>query len=82
MQRLRAELTGELPSVDIALHSPSYAAGFSAQMQNAVAAFADPQLGFWHEFGKTAARIWDGGGIQAELNALAEEFRPAAESEG
>jgi hypothetical protein len=49
-------------------------------MQNAVAAFSDSQPGFWASFGKTAARIWDGGGIQAELNALAEELRPVADT--
>jgi arabinogalactan oligomer/maltooligosaccharide transport system substrate-binding protein len=82
MQKRRGELTGELPSVEVTLSGRPYAAGFFAQMQNAVGAFADPQLGFWASFGRAAARIWDGGGIQAELGALAEELKVPEEEAG
>jgi arabinogalactan oligomer/maltooligosaccharide transport system substrate-binding protein len=83
MQRMRVEMTGELPSIEMTLLSPSYAAGFGAQMQNAFAAVPVPAAaGFWDSFGRAAARIWDGGSIQAELGALADEIRvPAAGDE-
>jgi arabinogalactan oligomer/maltooligosaccharide transport system substrate-binding protein len=80
MQRLRVELTGELPSVDMELRSPAYVAGFTAQMRDAFAAVSAPAAaGFWDLFGQAAARIWDGGNVQTELGALSEGLRPPAE---
>ena len=81
MQKLRAELTGELPSVEVPLIGRAYAAGFFAQMQNA---FASPYApaGFWDLFSKTAAGIWDGGSAQTELGALVEELKPPEDEPG
>ncbi|MDR0325431.1 MAG: extracellular solute-binding protein [Oscillospiraceae bacterium] len=71
MQRLRVELTGELPSVDTALRSPSYIAGFAAQMRNAFAYTSLPAAyGFWESFGDVCARIWDGANMKEELSSF------------
>jgi arabinogalactan oligomer/maltooligosaccharide transport system substrate-binding protein len=76
MQRIRVDKTGDIPSVDVTLRSPAYAAGFLAQMQNAYSTTAMPQSDkFWEAFGKTSARIWDGGNAKTELEALIEELR-------
>jgi arabinogalactan oligomer/maltooligosaccharide transport system substrate-binding protein len=68
MQRLRTGLTGELPSVILTMAPPYY--GFIRQLANAVAAPGIPQAAaYWEEFGRAAARIWDGADIQETLDA-------------
>ena len=76
MQRLRAELTGELPSVEAGLRSPAYAAGFAAQMADAYAAPSIPEAAaYWKAFSEACALIWDGGTVQDELAAAADALR-------
>ncbi|MDR0292933.1 MAG: extracellular solute-binding protein [Oscillospiraceae bacterium] len=80
MQKLRVELTGELPSSDITLRAPAYADGFMRQMEHAVPypAFL-PSSDFGRAlavFEEAAARIWDGADIGAELAACSAARRP------
>lgn len=82
MQALQAELTGDLPSVEMTIRLPAYAAGFNRQMQNAFAAPSLPEAaGYWTLFNAAAARIWEGGNVQAEMSAASHAFF-AAEEEG
>ncbi|MCL2002909.1 MAG: extracellular solute-binding protein [Oscillospiraceae bacterium] len=83
MQTLRMELTGELPSVELAVRSPPYAAGFIGQLAVAYAAPSVPGASaYWSAFGDAAARIWDGGDVRGELSAAIAELRPAPEITG
>jgi arabinogalactan oligomer/maltooligosaccharide transport system substrate-binding protein len=80
LQRLRIELTGEMPSVDMVMNSPFYAAGFIEQMKSAVPAPVLPQAAaYWAAFGQAAANIWDGQAVQAELNAAVTALRSVPE---
>jgi arabinogalactan oligomer/maltooligosaccharide transport system substrate-binding protein len=80
MQALRLRLTGELPSVELDLRTPHYAAGFSRQMASAYAAPSLPQaVRLWEEVTAAAAKIWDGGDVTAELAAAAAALRPPPE---
>jgi arabinogalactan oligomer/maltooligosaccharide transport system substrate-binding protein len=76
MQKLRIELTGELPSVDIALPPPHYSAGFVSQLRFAYGAPTIPETErYWAAFTAAAARIWDGADIGAELSSAAAGLR-------
>ena len=74
MQRLRYELTGALPVVDIELGGEfgEIATGLLEQMNYAYPMPSIPQMGrFWDVMNSASANIWDGNGqnIQSELDA-------------
>ena len=82
MQKLRVELTGELPSMDMILRNPPYAAGFAAQMRSAFAYTSLPAAdGFWEMFGGLCARVWDGADMRAELASFWRTPEPETEEE-
>lgn len=69
MQKLRFELTGSLPSIDIAVDSP-YIPGFLKQLDYAFPMPSIPQMGaFWDAMNSASANIWDGADIKTELDA-------------
>ena len=69
MQKLRFDITGALPSVDIEVESP-YIAGFTKQLQFAFPMPSIPQMGkYWDAMGAASANIWDGADVQTELDA-------------
>jgi arabinogalactan oligomer/maltooligosaccharide transport system substrate-binding protein len=70
MQLLRLEITGALPSIDIAVDS-EFALGFIAQLDYAFPMPSVPQMSaFWDAAGSASSNIWDGADVQAELDAL------------
>lgn len=70
MQELRYEITGALPSIDIAVDSP-YSLGFIDQLNYAFPMPSVPQMSaFWDAAGAASSNIWDGADVQAELQAL------------
>jgi arabinogalactan oligomer/maltooligosaccharide transport system substrate-binding protein len=76
MQRLRMELTGELPSVDISVFTPQYAPGFIAQLAAAYGAPSIPETErYWSVVTAAASRIWDGADAGAELGAASSALR-------
>lgn len=69
MQKLRFDITGALPSIDIAIDSP-YAAGFLKQLDYAFPMPSIPQMSaFWDAMNSASANIWNGADIQQELDA-------------
>ena len=69
MQKLRFDITGTLPSIDIAVESP-YIAGFLKQLDYAFPMPSIPQMGaYWEAMNSASANIWDGADVQAELDA-------------
>lgn len=69
MQKLRFDITGTIPSIDIAVDSP-YMSGFLKQLDYAFPMPSIPQMGaFWEAMNAASANIWDGADIQAELDA-------------
>ena len=69
MQQLRFELTGTLPSIDIAVDSP-YIQGFLTQLDYAFPMPSIPQMNaYWEAMNAASANIWDGADIQTELDA-------------
>lgn len=69
MQRLRFELTGSLPSINIEVESP-HIEGFLKQLDYAFPMPSIPQMGaYWDAMNAASANIWDGADIQAELDA-------------
>jgi len=70
MQELRYEITGALPSIDIAVDSP-YSIGFIDQLNYAFPMPSVPQMSaFWEAAGAASSNIWDGADVEAELQAL------------
>ncbi len=70
MQKLRFDITGAFPSIDVAVESP-YVPGIIAQLDNAFAMPSIPEMGMFWESGNAAfANIWNGAALQAELDAL------------
>ncbi|TAH69651.1 MAG: maltose ABC transporter substrate-binding protein [Anaerolineaceae bacterium] len=69
MQKLRFDLTGSLPSINIAVDSP-YIKGFLAQLDYAFPMPSIPEMGaYWDAMNAASANIWNGADIQAELDA-------------
>ncbi|BCN30563.1 sugar ABC transporter substrate-binding protein [Anaeromicropila herbilytica] len=69
MQKLRFEVTGALPSVNVEVDSP-YVAGLLEQLKYAYPTPSIPQMGkYWDAMNAASANIWDGADIQKELDA-------------
>lgn len=69
MQKLRFELTGSLPSIDMEVDS-QYAEGFMSQLEYAFPMPSIPQMGnFWDAMNAASANIWDGADVKSELDA-------------
>ena len=69
MQKLRFDLTGSLPSIDMTVDSP-YIAGFLTQLNYAFPMPSIPQMGaYWDAMNAASANIWDGADVQKELDA-------------
>ena len=69
MQKLRFEITGALPSIDIALESP-YAAGFIKQLEYAFPMPTLPEMSmFWESMNNASKNIWNGADVKTELDA-------------
>ncbi|MGN0636756.1 MAG: extracellular solute-binding protein [Huintestinicola sp.] len=70
MQQLRYEITGALPSTNIAVDSEA-ALGFIAQLDYAFPMPSVPQMtAFWESSGSASCNIWDGADVKTELDAL------------
>lgn len=70
MQKLRFELTGSLPSIDIAVDSP-YIPGFLKQLEYAFPMPSIPEMSaYWAAMNSASANIWDGADIKTELDAV------------
>ncbi len=69
MQKLRFEITGALPSIDIVLESP-YAAGFIKQLEYAFPMPTLPEMSmFWESMNNASKNIWNGADVKTELDA-------------
>lgn len=69
MQKLRFDITGALPSVDIPVESP-YIKGFLKQLEYAFPMPSIPAMGsYWDAMNAASRNIWDGADVQAELDA-------------
>lgn len=69
MQKLRFDLTGSLPSINVEVESP-YIAGFLKQLDYAFPMPSIPQMNaFWDAMKAASANIWDGADVQTELDA-------------
>jgi len=69
MQKLRFEITGALPSIDIALESP-YAQGFIKQLEYAFPMPTIPEMAmFWESMNGASQNIWNGADVKTELDA-------------
>jgi arabinogalactan oligomer/maltooligosaccharide transport system substrate-binding protein len=69
MQMLRFDLTGAIPSVDIPIDS-EYLPGLIKQLDYAFPMPSIPQMGkYWDAMGAASVNIWNGGNVQAELDA-------------
>lgn len=69
MQQLRFDITGALPSIDVAVES-EYVPGILAQLDYAFPMPSIPEMGaFWDAMNAASANIWDGADVQAELDA-------------
>jgi arabinogalactan oligomer/maltooligosaccharide transport system substrate-binding protein len=69
MQKLRFDITGALPSVDVAVESP-YVGGILQQLDYAFPMPSIPQMGaYWDAMNNASRNIWDGAEVQAELDA-------------
>jgi arabinogalactan oligomer/maltooligosaccharide transport system substrate-binding protein len=70
MQKLRFELTGSLPAIDIAVDSP-YIPGFLKQLEYAFPMPSIPEMSaYWAAMNSASANIWDGADIKTELDAV------------
>lgn len=75
MQKLRFELTGVLPAINIAVDS-RYITGFLNQLDVAFPMPSIPAMSkFWGEFGGTLWRIWNGADVETELNSMNSKIR-------
>ena len=69
MQKLRFEITGALPSIDIEVES-EYAQGFLDQLQYACPTPSVPEMtGYWEAMKSACANIWDGADVKTELDS-------------
>lgn len=70
MQKLRFELTGALPAIDMAVESP-YIKGFLDQLQFAFPMPSIPEMSkYWDSMNAASSNIWNGSDIQKELDAV------------
>lgn len=70
MQKLRFDITGAFPSIDVTVDSP-YVPGIIGQLDNAFPMPSIPQMSkFWDSAGAACSNIWNGADLQAELDAL------------
>lgn len=69
MQKLRFEITGAIPSINIPLESP-YAEGFLKQLEYAFPMPTIPEMTmFWESMNNASKNIWDGADVKKELDA-------------
>lgn len=69
MQKLRFDITGAMPSIDVKVDSP-YMAGFITQLNYAFPMPSIPQMGaYWEAMGNASKNIWDGADVKKELDA-------------
>ncbi len=69
MQQLRYEITGAIPSIDIAVDSP-YINGLIKQLDYAFPMPSLPEMSkFWDTMSAASKNIWDGADAQTELDA-------------
>ncbi len=69
MQKLRFDLTGSLPAINVEVDSP-YIAGFLKQLDYAFPMPSIPQMNaFWDAMKAASGNIWDGADVQTELDA-------------
>lgn len=69
MQKLRFEITGALPSVEVEVESP-YVGGILQQLDYAFPMPSIPEMGaYWEAMNNASANIWNGADVQAELDA-------------
>lgn len=69
MQKLRFDITGAMPSIDVKVDSP-YMPGFIEQLDYAFPMPSIPQMGaFWEAMANASKNIWDGADVQKELDA-------------
>ncbi len=70
MQQLRYEITGALPSIDLAVDSV-YAQGFIKQLNYAFPMPSVPQMSaFWDAGNAASANIWNGAEVKSEMTAF------------
>ncbi|MEE3480979.1 MAG: extracellular solute-binding protein [Lachnospiraceae bacterium] len=70
MQKLRVDITGEVPSAEIDVDS-EYVKGLSAQLDYAYPAPSIPEANdWWTVMDSACANIWDGADVTTELNAV------------
>ena len=69
MQKLRFEITGAIPSVNIEVSSP-YIAGFLKQLEYAFPMPTIPEMAmFWEAMNNASKNIWNGADVKTELDA-------------
>lgn len=69
MQKLRFDLTGALPSINVKVDSP-YIEGFLKQLEFAFPMPSIPEMGmYWEAMNSASKNIWDGADVKAELDA-------------
>ena len=69
MQKLRFELTGSLPSVNVELDA-DYVAGFLEQLEYAAPTPSIAKMNdYWDPMDAATANIWDGADVKKELDA-------------
>ncbi len=69
MQKLRFDITGSMPSINVKVDSP-YMPGFIAQLDYAFPMPSIPQMGaYWDAMGNASKNIWDGADVKKELDA-------------
>ena len=69
MQKLRFDITGAMPSINVKVDSP-YMPGFIAQLDYAFPMPSIPQMGaYWDAMGNASKNIWDGADVKKELDA-------------
>lgn len=75
MQKLRFELTGALPSINISVNN-KYMGGFLKQLDSAFPMPSIPAMSkFWSEMSSVLWNIWNGADVQTELNSLNAKIR-------
>lgn len=69
MQKLRFDLTGTLPSINVKVDSP-FVGGFLKQLEYAFPMPSIPEMAtYWEAMNNASKNIWDGADVKAELDA-------------
>lgn len=69
MQKLRFDITGALPSINVEVDSP-YIEGFLTQLDYAFPMPSIPAMGkYWDAMNAASANIWDGADVKTELDS-------------